>query len=178
MRAGSRVGLAAGCSGGAEWTGALALLWGSGVGLREPRPRVPAAPFHSLHVGTGSPGPERLWLCPAAAHAGALWQALRGGWRLHNSHHGWPGHALQLLLHEDGVWGRGASVLPARPRRPSHTHRTGECPEAPRGRPPSRKTAARKPPRIRTRRAAGPVSPRRQLGSAWSAAELSWVGAA
>ena len=61
-----------------------------------------------------------------------------------------------------------ARILPARPQWRSHTCRTGRCPEAPRGRSPSRKTAARKT-HIRA-----PASP---LGHAWATAEPSGKGA-
>lgn len=86
--------------------------------------------------------PQHLCLCPMVSHggdsmAGTVCMALTAGNR-----HVLPMHACVHSCPGEGKAGPGD--LPARPRWRSHTYRTRRCPEAPQGRSPLRKTAAKK----------------------------------
>lgn len=117
--------------------------WGCYGGLPEPCPisQVPQgtglAPCLPPAVWARSPGSENLGICPAAACGS------------HCSQHATSYACAHRVLQGGRACGEGEGeagwgVLPARPRWQSHTYRTGRCPEAPRGRSPLRKTAAKK----------------------------------
>lgn len=138
---------------------------GVGCGSHRALPEGAGGPVSlSLPVSTGSPGPKRLWLCPAAAHAGALWQVLRGRWRLHGSRHGRPRTRYISCSTRTGCGG-GAPVSYLHGPDGHHTHTKQE--DAQRhlgeghhqGKLQPEKTPESGP------QAPGPVSPVHQLGS-------------
>lgn len=149
---------------------------GVGCGSHRAPPEGAGGPISlSLPVSTGSPGPERLWLCPAAAHAGAPWQALRGRWRLHGSRHGRPHTRYIFCSTRTGCGGR-APVSYLHGPDGHHTHTKQE--DAQRHLGEGHHQGKLQPEKIPESGPQGPRArePRASAGLRRSAAEPSWVG--
>lgn len=118
-------------------------------GLRDPAPpdeclRTPGGPMPlSLHVATGVRARKASGSVLLQPAAGGVWQPLYTALTVADTPH--PTRVHSVCPRKASVWEgeAGWGVLPARPRWRSHTYRTRRCPEAPPGRSPLRKTAAR-----------------------------------